>query len=122
MENSNLQTNFRGIKKAFLIVLLVGLVLRLGLFFDYQPISFGSNLLFIVTSALALFWKKLSKVWNIRPMLWLMATTIWATFIIHTLLDHGDIPRFLVPVQSIVIFWVLWIIYHSWFILKQERA
>lgn len=87
-----------------------------------RAISFGSNLLFIVTSALALLWKKLRQVWNLKPMLWIMTATVWATSIVQTLLDHGDNPRFLVPLQSLVIFWVLWIIYHSWFILKQKRA
>jgi len=75
-----------------------------------------------VTSALALFWKKLRQVWNLKPMLWIMTATVCATSIVQTLLDHGDNPRFLVPLQSLVIFWVLWIIYHSWFILKQKRA
>jgi hypothetical protein len=34
--------------------------------------------------------------------------TIWAASIIQTLLDHGDNPRFLVPLQSLVVLWVLW--------------
>ncbi len=31
---------------------------------------------------------------------------IWITSILQTLLDHGDNPRFLVPLQSLVVLWV----------------
>ena len=32
--------------------------------------------------------------------------TIWIASILQTLLDHGDNPRFLVPMQSLVVLWV----------------
>jgi hypothetical protein len=35
--------------------------------------------------------------------LWFLLGTIWLTSIAQTLLDHGDNPRFLVPVQSLVV-------------------
>jgi hypothetical protein len=38
--------------------------------------------------------------------LWLLLGTIWIASILQTLLDHGDNPRFLVPLQSLVILWV----------------
>jgi len=81
---------------------------------------FGSNILFIVSSILALFWKRLRSLWELRPMLWFMAGTIWVTSVLQTLLDHGDNPRFLVPIQSLCVFWVLWIGYHSVMAIKTK--
>jgi hypothetical protein len=37
---------------------------------------------------------------------WFLAGTIWIASILQTLLDHGDNPRFLVPMQSLVVLWV----------------
>jgi hypothetical protein len=37
---------------------------------------------------------------------WFLLGTIWIASILQTLLDHGDNPRFLVPMQSLVILWV----------------
>jgi 4-amino-4-deoxy-L-arabinose transferase-like glycosyltransferase len=44
-----------------------------------------------------------------------IAGNIWITSILQSLLDHGDNPRFLVPLQSFVVLWV------AWFILKILR-
>ena len=37
---------------------------------------------------------------------WTVLGTIWIASIVQTLLDHGDNPRFLVPLQSLVVLWV----------------
>jgi len=37
--------------------------------------------------------------------------------ILQTLLDHGDNPRFLVPLQSLVVLWVLWF---GWQLLRRS--
>jgi hypothetical protein len=37
-----------------------------------------------------------------------LASTIWITSIVQSLLDHGDNPRFLLPLQSFVVLWVAW--------------
>jgi hypothetical protein len=37
---------------------------------------------------------------------WMLLGSIWAASILQTLLDHGDNPRFLVPLQSLVVLWV----------------
>jgi hypothetical protein len=73
----------------------------------------SANLVFLVTSILALFWRRLRRWWNLTPFLWLVAVTLWLTSVVQTLLDHGDNPRFLVPMQSLVVFWVVWILYYS---------
>jgi len=38
---------------------------------------------------------------------WFLLGTIWIASIVQTLLDHGDNPRFLVPLQSLVVLWVV---------------
>jgi hypothetical protein len=37
---------------------------------------------------------------------WFLLVNIWITSFLQTLLDHGDNPRFLVPVQTLVVLWV----------------
>ncbi len=39
---------------------------------------------------------------------------IWITSILQSLLDHGDNPRFLVPLQSFAFLWVVWFILKIW--------
>jgi len=39
---------------------------------------------------------------------------IWITSILQSLLDHGDNPRFLVPLQSFVLLWVAWFTLKIW--------
>jgi len=38
---------------------------------------------------------------------WMLLGNIWIASILQTLLDHGDNPRFLVPLQSLVVLWVV---------------
>jgi hypothetical protein len=37
---------------------------------------------------------------------WFLTGVIWLASILQTLLDHGDNPRFLIPLQSLVVLWV----------------
>jgi hypothetical protein len=39
---------------------------------------------------------------------------IWITSILQSLLDHGDNPHFLLPLQSFVLLWVAWFILKIW--------
>lgn len=39
---------------------------------------------------------------------WFAVGVVWLTSIIQTLLDHGDNPRFSVPIQRLVLFVILW--------------
>jgi hypothetical protein len=43
---------------------------------------------------------------SLYTFLWMLLGNIWIASILQTLLDHGDNPRFLVPLQSLVVFWV----------------
>ncbi|MDI6768593.1 MAG: hypothetical protein QMD04_02830 [Anaerolineales bacterium] len=66
-----------------------------------------ANIAFIFGS-LALVSKKVRLALKMDAFLWFAASTLWLTSILQTLLDHGDNPRFLVPMQSLVVFLVLW--------------
>ncbi len=78
-----------------------------------RGLLFGANLVFVLTSGAALIFKRLRQFWEIQPFHWLLAGSVWATSVVSSLLDHGDNPRFLVPLQSLVVFWVLWIGFYS---------
>jgi len=46
---------------------------------------------------------------------WLLLGIIWIASILQTILDHGDNPRFLVPMQSLVVLWVAWFLFQVFF-------
>ncbi|MGE5124500.1 MAG: hypothetical protein ACM3H7_08275 [Acidobacteriaceae bacterium] len=75
-----------------------------------------SNLVFIFASVAFVFTASLSalrhnqglQLINIKPptrklFIWTLLGTIWIASVVQTLLDHGDNPRFLVPLQSLVV-------------------
>ena len=78
-----------------------------------RGLIFGANVVFILTSLAACISKRLREMWALRPFLWLLAGSVWASSIASSILDHGDNPRFLIPLQTAVIYWVLWIAVHS---------
>jgi hypothetical protein len=78
-----------------------------------RVVLFACNLLFLATSMGSLFVRRLRRLWGLTPFMYLVATIIWITSVVQTLLDHGDNPRFLVPMQSWVVFWAAWIAYFS---------
>lgn len=67
----------------------------------------AANLAFLFGS-LTLIWIKVRQILKTDAFLWFVASTVWLTSILQTLLDHGDNPRFLVPIQSLVVLLVLW--------------
>jgi hypothetical protein len=87
-----------------------------------RGLLFGANLLFVLTSAAALVSKRLRQLWQIQPFHWLLAGSVWATSAVSSILDHGDNPRFLVPLQSLVVFWVLWIGFNALLAWRQRTA
>ncbi len=66
------------------------------------------NFVFIISSLSALVFKRLRYLWQLTPFHWLFACSIWGTSILTSLVEHGENQRFLIPLQSAVIFWVLW--------------
>lgn len=65
---------------------------------------FAVNILFTAISALGLLWPRLRKSLT-APFLLVTAATLWLTSILQTLADHGDNPRFLIPMQTWVVLW-----------------
>ncbi len=63
----------------------------------------GVNSLFVAGS-LALILPKIRAAFKMNLFLWFAASAIWLTSIIQTLAEHGDNPRYLVPMQSLVVF------------------
>lgn len=90
-----------------------------GLVLAERAALFASNLVFLLTSAAALFSKRLRQTWKISPFWAFMAASVWITSILQTLPDHGDNPRFLVPTQTWVVMWVLWV---GWKSIQAWRA
>jgi hypothetical protein len=79
---------------------------RLGLF--------GLNLGFLLLSVLALFWKNLRQRMNLTTFMSFIALTLWIISILQSLSEHGDNPRFLVPTQTWVVLWMLWMLRQFW--------
>ncbi len=65
------------------------------------------NMAFILGS-LTLLWKKMRQALRMNPFVWFATGVVWFTSILQTLLDHGDNPRFSVPIQTLVLLVVLW--------------
>ena len=70
---------------------------------------FAFNLLFLSTTILAAASKRFRQAWQIPPILWCIVGAVWGTSLLQTFLDHGDNPRFLIPLESFVLLWVLYI-------------
>lgn len=81
------------------------------------------NLVFIFASLAALVSRRVRDAWKIQPFHILLAGSVWATSVASSLMDHGDNPRFLVPLQTVVVYLVLWVAYQSWQVwLKPGRT
>lgn len=79
------------------------------------------NLSFIVASLPTLFIKRLKPEMPYqRAFNTCVVGTIWIGSILQSLLDHGDNPRFLVPMQSLVVLWLLWSINRIWLMIKMK--
>ncbi len=88
------------------------------LIFGARAAIFFANLVFVLSSLLGLVFKRLRQAWALDRFMWLLAASVWAASIVSSLLDHGDNPRFLVPLQTAVIFWGLWIAFTTWHTFK----
>ncbi len=75
---------------------------------------FGSNMVFIVSSIGIVSWRKLRRFLNLPVFLWLVAGTIWINSAVQALMEQGENPRFLIPLQSLVILWLVWILISLW--------
>ena len=84
-----------------------------------RPLIILVNLAFIITSLFFVFTELVALIRRKPALLtarfndhtlysfaWMLLVNIWIASILQTLLDHGDNPRFLVPLQSLVVLWV----------------
>ncbi len=81
-------------------------VLRVLIFAELL-LLIAANLTFLAVSLAVTLWKKARQALGMNPFLWLALTSIWAASVAQTLLDHGDNPRYLVPLQTLVLILVL---------------
>jgi hypothetical protein len=72
-----------------------------------RGLALVANAGFLVISAALLFCRKVRDWVKIDPMLVLVGGFIWWTSILQSLFEHGDNPRFLVPLQMILIYFVV---------------
>jgi 4-amino-4-deoxy-L-arabinose transferase-like glycosyltransferase len=79
-----------------------------GLIFIERGVMILANLGFLTVSLAAFFWKKARTALGMSPFVWLALVCIWAASVAQTLLDHGDNPRYLVPLQTLVVVIVAW--------------
>jgi hypothetical protein len=81
-----------------------------GLVFGERVLLWGFNVLFLVTSLVG-WWAPARRFMQLSPIHGYLAGTIWLTSVVQSFLDHGDNPRFLIPLQSLVVIWGIWVIY-----------
>jgi hypothetical protein len=81
----------------------------------------AANLIFVIASLPALFIKRLQQVkaWQ-RAFVLCLTGMVWIGSIVQSLLDHGDNPRFLVPMQSLVVLSLLWFGAQVWRSLRKK--
>jgi hypothetical protein len=87
-----------------------------------RGLMFLSNMIFIISSAAAILSERLRKFFKLGQFHWLLAGSIWITSLLTSLLEHGENQRFLIPLQTAVLFWVLWFGYAVWKSQKENHA
>ena len=66
--------------------------------------SLAANAVFLFLTALALCWRSLRERLGFDRVTVAAVGVVWIASIVQTLVDHGDNPRFLVPLQMLVIY------------------
>jgi hypothetical protein len=77
------------------------------LIFLERLLLWAFNGLFLLT-ALLLVWPPFRRNFHPTPIHGYLVGVILSTSILQSFLDHGDNPRFLIPMQSLVVLWGLW--------------
>jgi hypothetical protein len=67
----------------------------------------------------ALFSKVLRKRWSLSAFHWLVAGCVWGASAVSSILEQGNNPRYLVPLQTAAAFWALWVVWTTW---RNRRA
>ncbi|MCB2213820.1 hypothetical protein KQH50_00340 [bacterium] len=86
-----------------------------------RMVLFGANLVFILTSVFGLISKKWRKQWALSTFHWLVAGCIWGASAVSSILEQGNNPRYLVPLQAAVVFWSLWVLWQTWQVWRTRQ-
>jgi hypothetical protein len=78
-----------------------------------RGLSVLANIIFILLGIGILFSRKLRSSTKMDEVMWASLAMVWLISIIQTLLDHGDNPRFLVPMQMVVLLVVCVVAYRN---------
>jgi hypothetical protein len=84
-----------------------------GLVVVGRVISVFVNFVFLLLSFIALVSRRARLKLGINRLVVAVAGMVWMISVVQTLVDHGDNPRFLVPMQMVVIYVVVCVIW-SW--------
>lgn len=79
-----------------------------GLILVERGFLFAFNLVFIAGSVIVVVAKKARQLVSIPPFIWFSLGAVWISSVLQSMLDHGDNPRFLIPMQSLVVLVVAW--------------
>jgi hypothetical protein len=69
------------------------------------------NVAFLLLSVVLVFSRRMRRSLELGPLIWVVWGLIWWVSIVQTLVDHGDNPRFLMPLQMLVIYIMAWLAY-----------
>ena len=72
-----------------------------------RAVALAFNALFLLLSLAGLLWRPLRRVMAGWPPLLAATATLWLVSVVQAFADHGDNPRFLVPLQMMVVYVVL---------------
>ncbi len=90
----------------------LAILLERGLIFVTNLAFISLSIAFVIIEGVSVIRRRASPLAfrQTQPLLyvflWMLLGNIWIASVLQTLLDHGDNPRFLVPLQSLVILWV----------------
>jgi 4-amino-4-deoxy-L-arabinose transferase-like glycosyltransferase len=79
-----------------------------GLILLERGLLFAFNMMFIIGSVIVVAVKKVRRQVYIPPFIWFSLGAVWIASVLQSMLDHGDNPRFLIPMQSLVVLIVVW--------------
>jgi hypothetical protein len=72
-----------------------------------RGLSVLTNFAFLLLSVGIVLSRRLRSWIKMDAILWVSMAMVWMISIVQTMMDHGDNPRFLVPLQMVVIYVVL---------------
>jgi hypothetical protein len=72
-----------------------------------RGLTLAANAVFLLASAVGVVSMRWRRRLGIDRVAWVAGGLVWLSSIVQTLVDHGDNPRFLVPLQAVVVLLVV---------------